>query len=302
MFVVGFTIIRNAIKYDFPVVESITSVLPLCDEFIVGIGDSEDHTSELIKNIKSPKIKITESRWDDSIRQGGLQLASETNKVLEKIPPSATWIFYIQADEVLHEHDIPAIRESMLQWENAQHVEGLLFDYLHFYGSYSYLEDSRMWYKNEIRIIRNDAHIHSFKDAQGFRKFKQLQPGKEELLKGGSKLKVKPANATIYHYGWVKHPAIQQRKRLNMQKLWHTDSTLERNLDPNGEYDYTKVVALKKFKGTHPAVMADRIKNQDWNFKFDTAKITMTHRERLVRFIDKTTGWRPGGYKNYKLI
>jgi hypothetical protein len=58
MKVSGFTFVKNAVKYGYPVVESIKSILPIVDEFIVCLGDSEDNTTELIKGINSPKIKI----------------------------------------------------------------------------------------------------------------------------------------------------------------------------------------------------------------------------------------------------
>src|SRR5580698_1911715 len=105
MKVSGFTIIRNAVTYDFPVVESILSILPLCDELIVSVGNSQDATLDLIKSIASPKIKIIESIWDDSIRKGGLLLAKETNKAFDAISSDSDWVIYLQADEVLHEND-----------------------------------------------------------------------------------------------------------------------------------------------------------------------------------------------------
>jgi len=302
MKVSGFTIIRNALKYDFPVVESIRSILPLCDEVIVGVGNSEDNTLELIKSIQSPKIKIIESVWDDSIRKGGLLLAKETNKAFDAVAPDSDWVIYIQADEVIHEKDIPTIQESMAKWKNDKNVKGLLFEYKHFYGSYSFLEDSRLWYRREIRIIRNDKHIRSFRDAQGFRIYDNLQPTDEELLNGGRKLKVKPTGTSIYHYGWVKNPIVQQNKRNTFYKLWHDKDSVEKNLTTSSEYDYMVVCALKKFEDTHPGVMLDRIKKQDWNFDFDTNKKNLSLRESIVRFIEIKTGWRPGEYKNYKLI
>ena len=54
----GFTIVRNAIKNGYPVVESIQSILPVVDEMVVAIGDGEDDTEQLIRNIGSEKIKI----------------------------------------------------------------------------------------------------------------------------------------------------------------------------------------------------------------------------------------------------
>ncbi len=302
MKVSGFTIIRNAVKYDFPVVESINSMLPLCDEIIVGVGKSEDNTLELIKSIQSPKIKIIESVWDDSLRKGGLLLAKETNKAFDEVSKGSDWVIYLQADEVIHEKDIPAIEEAMLKQLNDKKVEGLLFKYNHFYASYSFLEDSRLWYGKEIRIIRNDKHIRSFRDAQGFRIYDHTNPTDEELLNGGRKLQVKQSGATIYHYGWVKHPVVQQNKRSTFYKLWNENDEGEKNLAEAAEYDYSVVCALKKFEETHPAVMLDRIKSQHWEFDFDTSKKNLSLRESIVRFIETKTGWRPGEYKNYKLI
>ncbi len=302
MKVSGFTIIRNAVKYDFPVVESIRSILPLCDEVIVSVGNSEDSTLELIKSIASPKIKIIESVWDDSVRKGGLLLAKETNKAFDAVSSDSDWVIYIQADEVMHEKDIPVIEASMHKWKQDKQVEGLLFEYKHFYGSYDFLEDSRLWYRREIRIIRNDKHIRSFRDAQGFRIYDSLTPTDEELLKGGRKLNVKHSGASMYHYGWVKNPVIQQKKRSTFSKLWHEQDHEEKNLKDSSEFDYSVVCALKKFEDTHPAVMLDRIKKQDWKFDFDTNKKNLSPRESLVRFIEIKTGWRPGEYQNYKLI
>ena len=57
----GFTIARNAIKFNYPILESIQSILPVCDEFVVNVGDSEDDTLKLIQSIHSPKIKIIQN-------------------------------------------------------------------------------------------------------------------------------------------------------------------------------------------------------------------------------------------------
>ena len=185
MKVAGFTIIRNAIKFDYPVVEAITSILPICDEFIVAVGNSEDGTLQLIKNINSPKIKIIETVWDDSLRQGGQVLAIETNKAFDTISKDVDWCFYIQSDECVHEKHLASIKEAMQKYKDDKQVEGLLFNYIHFYGTYNYVGNSRRWYRKEIRIIKNDKSIRSYKDAQGFRKT------------DNSKLHVKPISTEI---------------------------------------------------------------------------------------------------------
>src|SRR5688572_24978219 len=170
MKVSGFTFVKNAVQFSYPIVEAITSILPVCDEFIVSVGDCEDGTLELIQSINSPKIKIIRSVWDNSLREGGKVLAVETNKALDAISPDSDWAFYIQGDEVVHEKYLDTIKQEMLRWKDKPEVEGLLFKYLHFYGTYDFVADSRGWYRHEIRIIRNDKAIRSFKDAQGFRK------------------------------------------------------------------------------------------------------------------------------------
>jgi hypothetical protein len=289
MYVAGFTIARNVIKFDYPIVEAIRSVLPLCDEFVVAVGKSEDDTLGLIRSIGDPKIRIIETVWDDSLREGGRVLADETNKAFDAISEKADWCFYIQGDEVIHEQYYPAIRKGMEQWKNDASVDGLLFHYRHFYGSYDYVADSRKWYRNEIRIVRRDPQIRSYRDAQGFRK------------RDHSKLVVKRVDAYVYHYGWVKPPEAQQAKQQNFHKMWHDDQWMEKNVPKVEQFDYSQIDSLAKFEGTHPQVMQERIRRQNWKFAFDPTKKKWGLKMRLLMWFEHTTGIRIGEYKNYIL-
>ena len=290
MKVAGFTIIRNAIKFDYPVVEAITSILPICDEFIVAVGNSEDETLQLIKSINSPKIKIIETVWNDHLREGGQVLAMETNKAFDAISKDVDWCFYIQSDECVHEKHLTSIKEEMLKYKDDKEVDGLLFNYVHFYGTYNYVGNSRRWYRKEIRIIKNDKSIRSYKDAQGFRKT------------DNSKLNVKPISAEIYHYGWVKPPKAQQAKQEHFHKMWHDDEWMKKNIAQVEEFDYSQIDSLEEFKGTHPQVFQARLKTADWNFKFDQSQIKLSAKDKFLLFIEKTTGWKVGEYKNYKVV
>lgn len=290
MKVTGFTIIRNAIKFDYPVVEAITSILPICDEFVVAVGNSEDETLQLIKNINSPKIKIIETVWDDSLRQGGQVLAIETNKAFDAISKDTDWCFYIQSDECVHEHYLDTIKQAMLKYKDNITVDGLLFNYTHFYGTYNYVGNSRRWYRKEIRIIKNDKSIRSYKDAQGFRKT------------DNSKLNVKQIDAEIYHYGWVKPPKAQQAKQENFHKMWHDDEWMKKNVAQVDEFDYSQIDSLEEFQGTHPKVFQNRVNQANWNFKFDQSQIKLGLKDKFLLSIEKATGWRVGEYKNYKVV
>jgi hypothetical protein len=290
MKVSGFTIVRNAVKYDYPIVEAITSVLPLCDEFVVAVGNSEDDTLRLIKSISSEKIKIVETIWDDSLRAGGRTFALETDKALRAVAPDSDWCFYIQADEVLHEKYHAIVKREMLLHKDDKHLDGLLFNYKHFYGSYDYVGESWQWYRREIRIVRNRKDIFSYKDAQGFRKLPN------------QKLNVKLMDAFIYHYGWVKEPTDMQKKIKNWYRFYVDENWVSKNVPDQNEFDYSKVSSLELFMEDHPQVMKDRIARKNWKFDYDISKRNYTTKERIKRLISNLVGYRIGEYKNYKMI
>jgi hypothetical protein len=177
----------------------------------------------------------------------------------------------------------------MKTYQKDDTVEGLLFDYAHFYGSYDYLGDSRTWYRKEIRIVKNDPSIRSYKDAQGFRK-------------NGSKLRVKPINAEIYHYGWVRHPKYQMAKLREATKLWHDDQYIDDKFDASKDFDYSEIDSIKPFTGTHPAVMQDRINGMNWKFDRDPSVKSFGLKLKLLYGIERLFGWRVGEYRNYKII
>jgi hypothetical protein len=290
MKVSGFTIVRNAIKYDYPVVEAITSILPLCDEFVVAVGNSSDATLDLIKSIKSPKIRIIQTVWDDNLREGGRTFALETDKAFQAIAADSDWAFYIQADEAIHEKYYPVIRASMEQYNNDLEVDGLLFHYKHFYGSYDYVGESWRWYRREIRAIKNDKNIFSYKDAQGFRK------------RPNEKLRVKLIDAFIYHYGWVKEPSTMQQKKLNWNTFYFDDEWISKNVIKTEEFDYSKVDSLVRFEETHPQALLQRIQKKNWKFDYDISKKNYSLKEKIKRFVYSFTGYRIGEYKNYRIV
>jgi hypothetical protein len=290
MKVAGFSIARNVVKFDYPIKEAILSVLPIVDKFYIAVGKSEDETLDYIKSIASNKLEIIETEWDDNIREGGLVLSNESNKAFDAIPNNYDWAFYIQGDEVLHEKYQDEVKLQMNKWIDNKNVEGLLFSYKHFYGSYDYVGDSRRWYRNEIRIIRNNKNIRSYKDAQGFR------------TTDNRKLSVKKINAEIYHYGWVKPPKAQQEKQKHFNKMWHDDEWIVKNVGNDEEFDYSKIDSLQKFQDTHPIYIKERIKNKNWSFNYDKNKINSSIKSRFLKKVEEKTNWRPGEYKNYKLI
>lgn len=289
MKVAGFTFIRNAVKNDYPIMEAITSILPICDEFVVAVGQSEDETLALIKSIDSNKIRIIETIWDDSIKEGGRVFAEETNKAFQAISKDVDWCFYIQGDECVHEKYLDVIKQSMQDHLNNPKVEGLLFNYKHFYGSYDYFAHSRRWYRKEIRIVRNLPNISSYRDAQGFRKV-------------GKKLKVKEIEAEIYHYGWVKAPENMTKKMRNFDTFYNINAQKIEEYKIFEAFDYGNADELIKFEDSHPKVIQERIKRVNWVFNFDptTIKRELKGKRKFTFWFEKTFGIRLFEYQNYK--
>ncbi|MES2764645.1 MAG: glycosyltransferase [Bacteroidota bacterium] len=286
----GVSFVRNAIKLGYPVEESLRSLLPVCDEIVVAVGNSDDGTLELVKSI-DPKIRIIETVWDDSKREGGRVLAEQTDIALKEA--TGDWCLYLQADEVLHEEDYDKIRPEFLKSDKDKNVEALIFRYKHFYGSYEYIGGGRQWYRREIRAFKNTGNVVSWGDAQGFRK---KNPNGEI-----EKLKAKQTELQIFHYGWVRPPKAQQLKQQAFQRLYHDDSWLEENISKDDEFDYDSAYELEVFGGKHPEIMRERIEHdREWTQRFDFKRVKK--KPILVKItdeIEKRTGWRIGEYRNF---
>lgn len=291
MKICGVSFGKNVVKFDYPIKEAILSILPICDHVIVAVGESEDNTLDFIKSVSTTKLEILATQWDESLREGGRVLADETNKALKAVSEEFDWIFYIQGDEVLHEKYLPIVKIAMEKYKDDESVDGLLFDYKHFYGSYAYVADSYNWYRREIRVIKNRKDIYSYRDAQGFRKG------------DNQKLNVKKIDACIYHYGWVKDPIVQQEKQKTFHQLWHSGEALKKKVDEKVEaFDYSGIDSLVAFTDTHPEVMKERVSQQDWNFEFEPGNVKLSLKNRVKKGIEKLSGIQLGEYRNYKII
>lgn len=252
----GFTFCRNAIKYDYPIVESIQSILPIVDEFIVNVGNSEDETLKLIQSIGDPKIRIIESVWDESLKKDGLILSQQTNIALRQC--TGDWAFYLQADEVVHEEDRPGLVWKMKEALTKPDILGLSFRYLHFYGDYYTIHP--WFYRRAIRIIRNNGNVESVGDAVGF-----CIKSTKEFLHPKDRRRCLPSGARIFHYGYVKDPRVLVEKVRYQASRYHGDAVPEeqaRRLEKD-RYEFDQYDILKEFRGDHPRVMRDRVQNAE---------------------------------------
>ncbi|HEU5303771.1 MAG TPA: hypothetical protein VFU40_03925 [Gemmatimonadales bacterium] len=282
----GFTIVRNAIKLDFPVEPSIRSILPLCDEVVVNVGRSEDETLDLVRSIDDPRIRILETEWDMSRRN--TVLGFETHRAMQAC--RHPWGVYIQADEVLHERGAGELAAAIQAADGDPRIEGLLVRYVHFYGGFDTVATHRRWYRREVRSVRllPELDIRPYQGAQGFR----VGPRHR-------KIRARITGAEVYHYGWAR-PARALREKRDLGRTMYP----WRNADVSRPL-LAWMPGLKPFTGTHPAAARDWIEAR----RHDPGRVIepKRFRWRFLRYyvsaaIERLTGVRVFEFRNYKIV
>lgn len=310
----GFTFSRNATKLYYPLKPSIQSILPIVDEFVVALGDSDDddRSREEVLSIGSEKIRIIDTVWDLEKYPRGTEHAHQTDIAMREC--NGDWLFYLQSDEVVHEDDLPVIRQRCRELLPVRKVEGLLFDYLHFWGDYRHYHRTFGWYQYEIRIVRNDPDIHSWESAQSFRRIPDFDGVDYRRREKTHKLHVARVDASIYHYGWVRPPHLMKDKirYFNVNHLGEREAeAINRELPES--FDYGPLNRLAVFGGTHPEVMEPFIEKFDWESALqysgrpDPRRRKHKHESFKYRFmtiVNRLLGsdMEIGGFQNYILL
>lgn len=306
----GFSFVRNGVSLYYPIIESIRSILPIVDEFVVAVGEGTDDTRERIAQIGDPKIKIIDTVWEEKYFKKGIINSIQTDIAMKEC--RGDWLFYLQADEVVHEKYLAVIEKRCFELLEDSEVEGLLFRYKHFWGDYNHYHNGHGWYPNEIRIVRNLPEIHSWQSAQSFRKFEYYDNPRQE--DGHSKLKVANVDAEIYHYGWVRPPHLMQNKRRALDSV-HLGIKKAGDYynQASKEFDYGPLNLLAEFNDSHPKVMEKMIAQFNWHNKLQLTgkpnKFRKPHKHetlkyKFVSWIEHTFngGKSIGGFKNYILL
>ena len=290
MKVSGFTFLRNGQRLGYPFVASIRSILPLVDEFVIALGPCDDETEKMLCDIGDPKIRIIPTTWNEKMRGdcsvGGFVYGQQKSIALFNC--TGDWAFYLEADEVLHENDLPKIRAAMEKHLTDERVEALAFDYLHFYGNKNTIAWSPGWYRSEVRILRNTIPAWS-SEALFF-----------NVVEGHKKSRYPRAahtGATIFHYGWIRSEAQMNLKSASVQKYW--DNSKPKPMD----YAQIDSAALKLFSGSHPKVVQDWLPAAEGIFQAEPNH-QLTSREKKHRRMMKLEQWFGFQFskKHYRLV
>lgn len=261
----GFTFLRNAVRFDYPAVESIRSILPIVDEFIVNVGPDDDGTLDLVQSIGDPRIKIVRSQWNPNLTTGGYIYAQQTNIALFNC--SGKWAFYLQADEVVHEADLSCIVAAVDRYADDDRVEGLALDELTFWGDYgTILNVYPNRYSRRCWIVKPHRFVLSRGDASGF----TVHPRYKER---GHRIRVVDTGARVFHYGMVKSGQALHSKHEAVMGYW-SEVSAERRAQyiESNPYQSVPRCFVAAYDGGHPAVMTDRIAHHSLRLDLDSTK------------------------------
>ena len=307
----GFSMAKNATKLYYPWKQAIQSILPIVDEFVIALGDCDpdDTSRQEIESIDSEKIKIIDTVWDLEKYPRGMENAHQTD--IAKQHCTGDWLFYLQADEVIHEKYLPVIQQRCEELIDNQEVEGILFNYKHFWGDYQHYHNSHKWYKQEIRIVRNLPDIHSWESAQSFRRIPNFDGLNYRQQKGTYMLKGAEVDAEVFHYGWVRPPKLMRNKNKALDTIHKGKAWVDNQEKHKAEnYDYGPLNQIAKFEESHPEVMKDWIAKFDWEDELQYSGKPSPNRQkhkhemlkyRFVSWIENhlNGGKAIGGFKNF---
>jgi len=264
----AFTFIKNGEILGYPFIQSIQSILPIVDEFVINVGQSEDDTLALIQSINNPKIRIIQSTWNDNMHDRGYVYGQQ--KMIAQFNCTGDWAFYIEGDEVYHEDDLDKIKASMQMHVDNPNVEALVFDFYHFYGNANSYLDSPGWYRSEARIIKNSVRSYA-------------PDGLFWLVLGSNKKgrypKAKHTGARCYHYGWVRSEEQMNLKSEKVQKYWGGEPV---------RIDYSQMdqSIIKEFSDTHPKIVQDWLPKEKGIYQADP-NYQLTSKQKKHRLMIK---------------
>ena len=281
----AFTFIKNGQILGYPFIQSIQSVLPIVDEFVINVGESEDETLSLIESISSSKIRIIKSKWNDSMKDRGYVYGQQ--KMIAQFNCTGDWAFYIEGDEIYHEDDLSQIQSAMQSYLKDPSVEALVFDFYHFYGNANTYLDSPGWYRSEARVIKNSVRSYA-PDGLFWVVLDQNKKGRYP--------RAKHIGVNCYHYGWVRSEEEMNLKSQKVQKYWGKDYV---------KVDYSQINSMifKEFRGSHPKIIQSWLPKDIGIFNADSDyKLSSKEKKHQILLKIENIFGNDFSKKHYKLV
>jgi len=196
-------VIKNGLVNGYPFWESLLSCCSFADEIVISEGYSRDRTYDALKVFQERhpnKVKLFRTNWDRFRSGCGEVIAKVSSEAISKC--SRQWVYYLQADEIIHEKNIEFIRNIPSSKFNS-----VKFMFAHFIGSWKPLPVGGAAYSSAIRMVRNIPAISMVGDGWTFQgKIDPICP--KELCP-----------MPIFHLGWV-FPKNIDLKNLEQAKIY----------------------------------------------------------------------------------
>ena len=150
----GFIVLKNVLGAGYPFVEAITASLPVCDEFLISEGYSNDGTYQIVEKIAAlnRKVKVIRQQWPSKKEYS--VIAEVTNAVRAKCV--GDYIFSIQANEILHEDNVELLKALP---QTRPNVNAFALPFVHLAKDRVFYEDFR------VRFAKNLPCIEAVIDA-----------------------------------------------------------------------------------------------------------------------------------------
>jgi hypothetical protein len=239
----AFLITHQCILLDYCLEATINSALAFCDDIYINDGMSTDGTRDLLYNLRDAhgrdRVKLWEREWAHDRKMW----TDEKNFLLDKISNNA-YVFAIDADEVIHENDMPTIKQAV-----SHKCPAMSFDVIHFYGRPTHYIEGVNWYKQHTRLWHQSTGIKLVHMAGGCADDVMWPDGKPAHWWGAYRI-----GARIFHYGNCRDPRALGMKSKKADDLYQNSSEYVggKVAEPRS-FDYGfETSGAKPFTGTHP--------------------------------------------------
>ena len=263
----GNLITHQCVILDYCLEATIKSVMDFCDDLYINDGNSSDGTLDILYSLQKEygkdRIKIYVRDW----RHNRRMWTDEKNFILDKVQNDA-YILCIDADEVIHEMDMPLILEKV-----EENKPSMAFDVIHFYGRPTHYIEGPAWYKRHTRLWRKSTGIRLVHRDRGCADDVLWPDGGPAHL-----MRYVNSGARLYHYGNCRDPKALGMKAKKADDLYqYSDNYVGGKIAEPRSFTYAfDVVGAKKFEGTHPKYIKEwyeRHKNQATEYIANNDKV-----------------------------
>jgi glycosyltransferase involved in cell wall biosynthesis len=252
---------------DYPFEAALESALSVCDEAVVIVGQSEDDTRDWVYSLAHEhKGRVIVGETVFTFDRGWQERWWNTAASLT----DADWLFYHDADDVIHEDDVPTIRAMM----ESPSVKIISFPFIHFYMTPNYYNANH--YSTAPRLGRRSAGWRMRNwctdDFPNRPACQMVWRGDERAAAGPPGAERSILNCPIYHYSWVRDPIALQISQYK-HKDWYSDGkryNLSDGRVPDAEpYPFEETFPsiygdyVHPYEGDHPAAIKPWMEEHD---------------------------------------